>query len=407
VNRPNTAPVPLSLVGCDFKVAPTRMRARLVLDDRGAARIADSLLDGSHADGFAEVATCNRVEWIASGGDPQWIASLLSAEMRAAIGNEGASVTPYQFTGIDAARHLLRVAIGRESLVTGERQISGQLFKALERARERGTSSRLINGLGTSAGRLVRRALREGLLGGSGRGVHGLAIDHLKANLPDMSRSRVAVVGLGAIGRRVEEVLRLVRPAELVLVNRTVAPEDAGRIRPLSDLPAVLETVDAAVVCTSALTPVIRAAQLAGRRSGAPLLIVDIGVPSQIDADGLPPSVTAVGIDELVCWNEQRTDDAVAAAEDSAAELVEGALGEFLVFCGADSLLELFATVKQRHADLVGVSLPRIVDARLADLPPELRDGVRDDLKALLVEHTNELLRTIRETSQNLAGGDR
>ncbi|MDD5309599.1 MAG: hypothetical protein PHU25_19960 [Deltaproteobacteria bacterium] len=407
MNRPNPTPVPLTLVGCDFKVAPTRLRARLVLDDASAGRIADSLLDGSHADGFAEIATCNRVEWIASGGDPQWIASLLSAEMRAAIGKEGASVTPYSYTGIDAARHLLRVAIGRESLVTGERQISGQLFKALERARERGTSSRLINGLGTSAGRLVRRALRANLLGGSGRGVHGLAVDHLKASLPDMTRARVAVVGLGAIGRRVEEVLRLVRPSELVLVNRTVAQDDEGRTRPLRDLPAVLENVDAAVICTSAPSPVVRAAQLEGRRSGAPLTLVDIGVPPQIDRDGLPPWVTAVGIDELVCLNEQRTDEAVAAAEDSAAQMVEGALGEFLVFCGADALLDLFTTVQQRHADLVGVSLPRIVEARLAALPPEVREGVREDLKAALVEHTNELLRTIRETSHNLAGGDR
>jgi glutamyl-tRNA reductase len=397
----------LALVGCDFRVAATRLRARLVLDDQNAIRIADSLLDGSHADGFAEVATCNRVEWIASGGDPQWIACLLSAEMRSALGPEGAGVTPYQYTGIDAARHVLRVAIGRESLVTGERQISGQLFKALERARERGTSSRLINGLGTSAGRLVRRALRANLLGGSGRGVHGLAVDLLRAKIADLEGARVAVVGLGAVGRRVEELLRFARPAELVLVNRTVAPADVGRVRPLADLPAVLEEVDAAIVCTSARAPVVPAVMLAGRRSAKPLLLVDLGVPPQVDGGALPAGVAAAGIDELVSFHEQRTDSEAAAAEEGAAELLENALGEFLSFCGADSLLELFAAVKRRYADLVGVALPRIVDARLADLPPEVREGVREDLKNALAEHTNELLRAIRETSQSLAGGER
>lgn len=402
----SAASVPLAVVGCDFRVASTRLRARAVLDDEGAGRLAGALLGSSHADGFAEIATCNRVEWIASGGDPQWTASLLSAEMRAAIGPESAGVVPYQFTGIDAARHVLRVAIGRESLVTGERQISGQLFKALERARERGTSSRLINGLGTSAGRLVRRALRANLLGGTGHGVHGLAVDYLKAHLPDIASARVAVVGLGAIGRRVEEALRFARPGRIVLANRTVAGGDAGRVRPLRDLPALLEEVDAAILCTSAPSPVLRAADLAARRSGAPLRIVDIGVPPQVAREGLPESVRVVGIDQLVGWNGRRADGA-SDGEEEAAELVEGALREFLSFCGADALLSLFETVRQRHAELVGVALPRIVEARLAELPSDVRDGVREDLAALLVEHTNELLRTLRETSRFLAGGDR
>ena len=39
---------------------------------------------------------------------------------------------PYVYHGREAALHLFRVAVGRESLVVGERQISGQFFGALE-----------------------------------------------------------------------------------------------------------------------------------------------------------------------------------------------------------------------------------------------------------------------------------
>ena len=57
---------PLAVVGCDFRVASSQWRSRLVLDESEARSIADKLKNNQAADGFVDLNTCNRNEWIVS-----------------------------------------------------------------------------------------------------------------------------------------------------------------------------------------------------------------------------------------------------------------------------------------------------------------------------------------------------
>ena len=137
----NAGAIPLAVVGCDFRVASSAWRSRLVLADEEAAEIAQGLARNQAADGFLDLNTCNRNEWVVSTLDAKWAVSLLKSHMVQKLGPEAAAwFNPYVYTGDDAARHVLRVAIGQESLVVGERQIAGQLHDALELARTRNTS---------------------------------------------------------------------------------------------------------------------------------------------------------------------------------------------------------------------------------------------------------------------------
>ena len=191
------AVLPLAVVGCDFRVASSAWRSRLILGDEEAETLAGALRLNGAADGFVDLNTCNRTEWIVSGRDPQWAASLLRSQMiqRAGPGSQG-WFSPYVHTGEDAAAHLFKVALGQESLVVGERQIAGQLNDALELARARGSSSRILNGLGAAAGRLVQMAFKQGCMAGASVGVHSLAVSWLAGRLepgrPEPGRPRCA-----------------------------------------------------------------------------------------------------------------------------------------------------------------------------------------------------------------------
>ncbi len=233
----SAAGIPLAVVGCDFRVAPSRARSQLVLEEHEALQLADELERGGWGDGLVVLDTCNRNEWVVASPQPAWAAQLLHSRMCQRLHPSiRGHIQPYSFVGDEAARHLFRVAIGQESLVMGERQISGQLFEALHRARTRGTSTRILNGLGSIAGRLVRIAMRRGCLEGSAVGVHSLAIAWLRQHLPP-GRVRVAVVGLGSIGRRVAGILEEDPRFELTRCNRTVVP--GSGVRPLQLLPSV------------------------------------------------------------------------------------------------------------------------------------------------------------------------
>jgi glutamyl-tRNA reductase len=396
---------PLAVVGCDFRTAPARFRSRLVLDAAAAKKIGGELAQLQAADGFADLNTCNRNEWILSSHHARWAAELMRTQMKRLAGDDAAArFEPYAYTGKEAARHVFRVAIGQESLVVGERQIAGQVFSAFEAARLRGTSSRILNGLGSIAGRLVRMALRRGWLESDSVGVHSLAIAYLEKALPEAAKNRVAVVGLGSIGRRVLGLMEEKPHFEPVPCNRTVPEDQRDRVRPLAELGQILGQVDAAIVCTGAPVPVVQQEILHHRGRMArqrPLWLVDLGIPEQIGRFELPGNVHLVRLDELVAFHRSRRQNPPQIMPDGTEmeALLQRALIEFKVFCNSQAYAEILDTVQRHHQKLVSEEIPRIISGRLSYLPEVDRARLETDLKSIILEYTTEVFRTIRESS--------
>lgn len=400
------AGMPLAVVGCDFRVASSRWRSRLALDEDEAARLSRELKEGGWADGLVVLDTCNRNEWVVSSRFPDWTARLLVSRMQERLGPEGrARVQPRVHVGTDAARHMLRVAVGLESLVTGERQISGQVFAALDAARHRGATDRVLNGLGSVLGRLVRSTLRDGALGCAGSGVHSLAIQALLQRLSPLAAgprsTTVVVAGMGSIGRKLASLLEDDPRIRVVRVNRTPAPDATPPVRPLTDLPSLLATAHGVVFCTAAREPVASAA-LVGPRT-RPLVMVDIGIPEQV-VRGDTAHAQVLGLDELVrmgtrgpapLTGDGPSDEAVARVS----ERVERALEEFQSFCALPPFAGILDVVRRSHRRLAGEALPLLLDERATGLPPQDRAALEQALKALLTEYTTEIIQTIRDAT--------
>ena len=389
------APVPLVVVGCDFRVASSRWRSRLVLSADEALELTEALRRTDAADGFADLNTCNRNEWLVSTEQPEWVGELLRAQMKQRIGlDEAPWFEPYAYHGAAAVDHVLRVAVGLESLIVGERQIAGQLQHALENARERGTSSRVLNGLGAAAGRLVRASLRRGCLSGAGVGVHSLSLRFLEQQLAGRERSDVLVVGLGSIGRQVAAMFDIAPAFRTLRCNRTIAPEQADRVHPLATLPELLREVDAAVLCTGAPYPILTPDDLPARSPERPLTVVDIGIPEQGPRGALAENVTLVGLDELVAFHlGERSDDLRPVCECE--RQVDFSLGEFRTFCGQPAYAGILDTVHRQHGHFVKEDLP----AAVAELPDDVRGRVAEELRERIRDYTSEVLRSIRSQS--------
>jgi glutamyl-tRNA reductase len=395
----SAAGIPLAVVGCDFRVAPSRARSQLVLEEHEALRLADELERGGWADGLVVLNTCNRNEWIVASDQPAWAAQLLLSRMTQRL--EPAlrdRVQPYSFVGDEAARHLFRVAIGQESLVVGERQISGQLFDALHRARARGTSSRSLNGLGSIAGRLVRIAMRRGQLEASAVGVHSLAIAWLREELRP-GRARVAVVGLGSIGKRVLAILEEDPRFDVVTCNRTV-PEGSA-VRPITELDELLTRVDGAVFCTAASRPLVDARALETSRA---LALVDIGIPEQVAPPTSSRWVRRVGLDELVDWHQARCGERDGGSQAVDA-LVERALGELRRYCNEPLFGPVLDRVRGQSKVLMNDAIPALIAAELPGASRAERGRIVGELRRLIAGYTEESLQAIREGARQLTEG--
>ena len=394
MNEPTVrAAIPLAVVGCDFRVASSRYRSRLVLSEEEALGMALDLARTAAADGFADLSTCNRNEWIVTGPDPAWAAQLLRGRMvkrlpRGAVRR----VEPYVYQGREAALHLFRVAMGRESLVVGERQIAGQFFGALETARERGTSSRTLNGLGSIAGRLVHIADRRCCLGDRARGIHGLALGYLRERFDEDAKCRVVVAGMGAIGKLVLGLLEQDSRFDVVNCNRTIPRPNNGGVLPLDQLPQLMADADAVVVCTGAPGPVLRGDMLDPRSSGRPLQLLDLGVPEQVERR-LPDGVVRAGLDELTADAGR---DVACAVDQEAEGLVLRAATEFARFCGEPEYAEILSAVQEHHEQVLHEEIPQLVRGRLDYLSDDDRARVEADLDGILHHHTSTLFRQIR-----------
>ncbi len=203
--------IPLAVVACDFRSAPTALREWLVSTRESRQSLFEAIRRIDPCAGFMTLETCNRVEWIISTEQPSWLAQMLKARMvslwEQALLPPDVFPTPVVFMGEAAAARLLRVAVGMESLALGEAQIAGQLQAALKSAQEGNTASVILNRLGSAAGRLARTASRLGFRSNHKQGIHGLVAQYLEARLGGPDTKTILVAGMGKIGRKTAAVV--------------------------------------------------------------------------------------------------------------------------------------------------------------------------------------------------------
>ncbi len=390
----------LAVCGCDFRRASSRWRSRLVLERGERETLFEDLARTAGVDGFVDLNTCNRTEWIVSTDQPSWAADLMRAQMLERLRGAGSGAEPYVHVGAEAARHVFSVSIGQESFVVGERQIATQFFGALEDARKLGTSSRLLNGLGSITGRLVRDAVQEGCIGGPAAGVHSLAYHFVKDWLgPRGAPAAVAVVGLGAIGRLVRGFFEQDGDTRVIPVNRSIPVGEEGRVRSIRELASVLGEVDAAVICTSAPHHMVKTATLEGRDPGRRLLVLDLGIPEQVDALDPRTGATRAGLDDLKADPVgSPSPEAQRKHRRSAERLVARAIEEITIFAREGSVVEIYDEVRRRHERFVNEEIPAYLEEKVGGLDASQRAHLAFGLKGMVLAYTNEIFGAIKRS---------
>lgn len=350
----------LSVVSLTWRDAPGAIRGLLAAPMEEEERRS---LKRQGARGIAEVHTCARSTWILSAGEAEWVGTLWQAQTARRLGEVSAThgvdgrinLLPTLYSGEDAFRHVLRVAVGLESYVQGEADIGGQVGRALEGARLAQRSDVVLNQLGQSVARLVTRGRNEGFIRPN-RGLGQLAVERLVRMGADLTRP-VGVVGLGDIGRRVMASLRRAG-ASPIAYNRS----GRGEARPLGELAAGGHPY--LIVCTAG--PEGWFVPPPGTE-----MVVDLGVPRQIGAfDGPRVGIDALLAGDPLCLPDERLRNSAIAVEE---ELID--------------LFERLRSVQMRRG-LEGINVLR--DTFLAE---ELTGLLGDALEGLPMERRRRIVR--------------
>jgi glutamyl-tRNA reductase len=351
-------------IALDFRRATLKTRERFHLSDEAV----DRLITTPRSDLVRELAlvsTCNRLELYA------WSGAQDSESEERAYQELADRWTGYDDSrareldtlalrrvGEDAARHLMRVASGLESMVLGDVQIIGQVRRSYRQAIATGAVGTGLHRLFSVALRAAKRVQHEtGLIGGRHSVGTEAAALAARRHGPLMKR-RCVVVGCGKTGERAARHLVKLGAVDLVLINRTperaeqLARELWGRAASWDRLHRELARADVAIIATSADKPPVRSASLrfcremAGTREHQ-LLVLDLSVPRNVEQEvaGLP-GVTLVDLDELHPRLEQ-AESLRQAAVPQAEVIVEHELADLMAWIRAEAAREALRPLRE------------------------------------------------------------
>jgi glutamyl-tRNA reductase len=384
------------VVGANHRTAPLAVLERLAIAPDDVAKAVAGL---SRRDAIREVtvlSTCGRTEIYLVAERFHGAHADITEFLAGLAGMPLDGLHPHLLSLHDdaAASHLFEVAAGLDSMVLGESEILGQVRTAWHIAAESG-------GVGTTLDLLFRHALRAGKRARAetaiGRGTTSIshaAVELAAERLGSLAGRRVLVVGAGDIGAGVVASLRKRGVAEISVANRSahrgraLAGKVGGQVIALDDLADALSASDVVISCAAGSEGLITGELLLGRGDAA-LLIVDIGLPRNVDrAVADLPGISLLNLDDVSAW-AQRGRDARAAEVARVRDIVADQLERFLLDSTARQAAPLVARLHDRAEAIRRSEVDRFAN-RLDKLAADDHETVAALTKAIVAKLLHE-----------------
>ena len=365
----------ITLVGISHKTAPVALRERFTFTPDELPAVLPRF--GGAA---VLVSTCNRTEVYITAHHPIAAGSVIAllSELKGADAPEGAF---YHQIGVDAARHLFRVASGIESMVLGESEILGQVRAAFSAATAAHTHNAVLSQLFHAAIHVGRKARSQTHIGRHAVSVSSTAVSLARETLGELASRTVLVVSAGEAGKLTARSLAEHGASRVLVTSRT-----ASRARELAaDLggdPVAFDRLgqamgEADIVISSSAAPEFligadEVRQATAHRNGRPLLLIDIAVPRDIDpAVREFPQVHLYDIDDLQGLVEQNR-NARRQEVTKVDHLIEEELKRFEQWLRARGVVPTVAALRRYAEDVRQAEVDRTLK-RLGDLTPAQR----------------------------------
>jgi glutamyl-tRNA reductase len=400
--------MPLFTIGISHHTAPIEIREKVAI---ARSEYSDRARELCALPGVEEVVilgTCNRTEIYCLStvegkqGLVEWIHrinDLSAGELDQHL---------YDHEGEAAARHLIRVASGLDSLVIGETQILGQLKEAWQQAHDSGSLGKVLDRLFQHTFNAAKTIRTQSGISDHTVSVAYTAVVLARQIFGDLLSKTVVLVGAGEMVQLCGRYLRDHGIANLLIVNRSrkkaeqLATEmDATALR-LDQLGEALPRADILISSTASPEPVIRKADVKTalrKRRHRPMFLVDIAVPRDIDPQiSKLKDVYLYTIDDLQQVVDENMEQRTAAAR-SASNDVDEAVSGFMRWLSGIRAARTLKRIRDQSHDFE----QDLTDRALRKL--EAGQNPADVLEQLAKTLTNKILhlpsKRLREAAEN------
>jgi glutamyl-tRNA reductase len=305
-------------IGLNHRTAPVAVRERFAFGEARVPAVLQTLRETGLAGEAVILSTCNRVEmYVVTTLPPaQAFAELQDFLVRCHDYRDPLTDEIYRLTEPQSVEHLFRVACGLDSMVLGETEVLGQLKKAYELALQHGHTGARLNKAFQRAFHVAKHVRTKTNIQRGNISVASVAVELAEKIFSDLGERAVMVIGAGDTSEKTARALVSRGVTRVLVTNRS--PERAqalaealgGRAVRFEDWASEFAGLDIVISSTASPQHLLDRPTLEGllrQRRSAPLLLVDIAVPRDID-----PAVNQ--LEDVYLYN---VDDLQGIADDS------------------------------------------------------------------------------------------
>jgi glutamyl-tRNA reductase len=386
----------ISVVGISYRTSTLEEFESLQIPRKDISKLLQTFREQNNIEGIVLLSTCNRLEFYVShsfNSDPQNKVFDIYSKYKNLNINSFKNLF-YVKSGRDAIKHLLYVISGLDSLILGEYQIQGQVKEAYSIACQAKTVDKALHKLFHSAFRCGKEVRTATSLGKGRQSVSGLAAKILQESISD--NSWVTIVGVNENSKIIATELKKKGFSNFIFVNRTLhkaqalAEEYGGAAYSLESIAEVLPRTDILFTSTSAPVTIIPSHLVKESYSltGKPNIIIDLAIPRDVDASGLPSEIIYYNIETLKQYLERENS---VKLEDLpfCEKIIEQEVNAFLVWqeSAKDDIFEPYAE-KFEHIR------SQLLEEYSTTLSPETMEKV-DKITRQLIHRTKSIFVSI------------
>jgi glutamyl-tRNA reductase len=385
----------LVIVGVNHQTAPVALREKIAFTPEQLGPALKDLASQQSIDEVSILSTCNRTEIYAITEPDQ---AEVIAQWLAEYHQEPKQLLDtaiYRHQGDAALAHLMRVAIGLDSMILGEPQILGQLKDSFGTAASHKVMGQQLHRISQNTYRVAKSVRTETAIGESTVSAASTAVDLANQLFADLKTCRALLVGAGETIEIVARHLQAAGIQQLVIANRTIqnalslANEVGGVATILNDLPNQMIDADIVITSTASDLPIIgkgMAERALKARRHRPIFMVDLAVPRDIEPEvNELRDVYLYSIDDLqqiIADNLTTRAEAATAAE----AMIQNAVVEFSREDKSREITDILVKFRQKHESIKQAELEKALK-RL-----EKGENPADVLTGLANQLTNKII---------------
>jgi glutamyl-tRNA reductase len=390
----------IAVVGLSHKTAPVEVREKLSIPEPQCEQAIAQLCSCPHIEEVSILSTCNRLEIYIVTQETEYgvreVGQFLSEHSKLPV----QTLRPYLFTLLhqDAVMHLLRVASGLDSLVLGEGQILAQVKHCHKLGQQHMGIGRILNQLFKHAIAAGKRVRTETSIGTGAVSISSAAVELAQVKVQNLAACRVTIVGAGKMSRLLVQHLIAKGAVNISILNRSLEraqelakqfPEGNLHLHPIDQMLPLIAHSDIVFTGTASTEPLIDRAKLEQvLEPNQPLMLFDIAVPRNVDADVNDlPQVQAFNVDDLkavVAQNQEARRQMALEAEallDEEVDAFEGWLRSLETVSTISSLRDKVETIRVQE-----------LEKALSRLGTEFADKHQEIIEALTRGIVNKIL---------------